>query len=256
MKKIIASLILLGLPCYLSAQPELKGSPEELRGFLHPNANIIRISDVAEETAYSDVATVNLVITTDEKLMSTSMKKNSALRVAIGKELVAAGIKQGDIKNSKFSSSPEYGWFGKKPDSYKIINRLAIRVTDESQLEKIAEISDRHPESVLSGVTFEHSRKDEFTALVKDKALQKVLTRKGSYEKSLNVKLVPVSFIEADVGFQATTAAGMVEEVVVSAIRQGGNSYVSKSAASVNRSASSFDEVKYQATISVDFRVE
>jgi uncharacterized protein YggE len=256
MKKIIVSLLLLTLPYVATAQPELKGSPEELRGFLHPNANIIKISDRAEETAYSDVATVNLIITTDEKLLSAAMKRNSVLRANIGKELVAVGIKPIDIKNSKFSSSPEYGWFGKKPESYKVINRLAIRVSEESQLEKIAEISDKHPESTLSGVSFEHSKKDEFTAMVKERALQKVLTKKAYYEKSLGVKLVPVSFGESDVGPQATDAANMVEEVVVTGMRQGGSSYSLKREASPSRPTSSFDEVKYQAIIWADFRVE
>jgi len=47
------------------------------------------------------------------------------------------------INNSNFSSSSEYGWFGDEPDSYKIMNCIAIDINAGNQLQIIAEIGER-----------------------------------------------------------------------------------------------------------------
>ena len=74
MKKLIpalaASLLLLLLPVAAHSQPELKGSPEELRHFLHPTERTVSIQGQAEEKAYSDQAIISLVITTEDRLLS------------------------------------------------------------------------------------------------------------------------------------------------------------------------------------------
>ena len=83
----------------------------------------------AEEKAYSDRAIISLVITSEDKQLSTSISNNIALRESISQQLVTAGINPDHIKSSKFSTSPQYGWFGKKPDSYKVVNRMAVTIT-------------------------------------------------------------------------------------------------------------------------------
>jgi uncharacterized protein YggE len=104
MKKLSLAVLLV-LPFTLNAAPELKGNPEDLRGFLHPRDNIISISADAEETAYSDLATLNLVITTEEKKLTNSIKNNAVLRNKIKQALISKGIPTDKINNSNFSSS-------------------------------------------------------------------------------------------------------------------------------------------------------
>ena len=115
MKKILLLVSLLTASFALHAQPELKGSPEELRHFLHPSERIVSLHGQAEEKAYSDRAIISLVITTEDKLLSNSIASNSNLRKFITTQLTTAGINGESIKSSKFSTSPQYGWFGKKP---------------------------------------------------------------------------------------------------------------------------------------------
>lgn len=90
-------------------------------------------------------------------------------------------------------------------------------------------------------------------ALVKQKALDDVLTQKQFYEQNLGVKLIAVGFRDATVGQGPTPGARVVEEVVVTGIR----STVSKEVGGyAQNEAPSFDEVEYKARVSVDFRVE
>ena len=239
------------------AQPELKGSPNELRHFLHPNDKIVTLSAEAEEKAYSDRAIISLLITSEDKLLSVSISNNIALRESISQQLVSAGINPEYIKSSTFSTSPQYGWFGKKPDSYKVVNRMAVTITEESQLNTIAGVADSEEEIELSDITFEHSKKDAYKSKVKQLALEKVMKQKALYESSLGVKLTPVSFRDNRLWVKGTQGAQMLEEVVVTASKRS-RSYKDSAADFAQSVAprsveSSFDEIVYTAEIFVDF---
>lgn len=254
MKRLPIILCLAILPLFAAAEPELKGNPSELKQFLHPDAKTVTILGEAEQKAYSDTAIISLVVTTEKDLLSDSISANTSLRQAIAKELAAAGVKADHINSSKFSTSPQYGWFGKKPSSYKVVNRMAVKITSESHLQAIAAIADANTEVELSDIAFEHSEKDAYKIKVKQAALDKVMEQKAFYESSLGVKLAPIGFRDASVGQNPTRAAGMLEEVIVTGLRasqskQSGNGYRE------NRSPS-FDEVEYSARVSVDFRIE
>ena len=263
MKKLIpalaASLLLLLLPVAAHSQPELKGSPEELRHFLHPTERTVSIQGQAEEKAYSDQAIISLVITTEDRLLSASIATNSALRQSVRQQLVDAGISGKHIKSSTFSTSPQYGWFGKKPDSYKVVNRMAITINDESQLKNIATVADSQDEIELSDTAFEHSQKDAFKARVKQLALDKVMQQKALYESSLGVILTPMGFRENRLRVQGTQGAEMLEEIIVTAQKRS-RSYANESAdylhsPAPNTAESSFDEIIYTAEIYVDFSI-
>ena len=257
MTRLISCLLFCCIPLSAFAQPELKGSPNELRHFLHPNDKIVTLSAEAEEKAYSDRAIISLVITSEDKQLSTSIANNSAIRESISQQLVSSGLNPDYIKSSKFSTSPQYGWFGKKPDSYKVVNRMAVTITDESQLKTIATVTDSKEEVELSDIAFEHSQKDAFKSRVKQLALEKVMKQKAIYESSLGVKLTPVSFRDNRLWVKGTQGAQMLEEVVVTASKR--NRSYKDSAADFTQSVaprsveSSFDEIVYTAEIFVDF---
>jgi len=257
MTRLISCLLFCCIPLSAFAQPELKGSPNELRHFLHPNDKIVTLSAEAEEKAYSDRAIISLLITSEDKLLSVSISNNIALRESISQQLVSAGINPEYIKSSTFSTSPQYGWFGKKPDSYKVVNRMAVTITEESQLNTIAGVADSEEEIELSDITFEHSKKDAYKSKVKQLALEKVMKQKALYESSLGVKLTPVSFRDNRLWVKGTQGAQMLEEVVVTASKRS-RSYKDSAADFAQSVAprsveSSFDEIIYTAEIFVDF---
>ena len=236
--------------------PELKGSPQELKGFLHPYDKIVRIIGKAEETAYSDKAIISLVITTNNKLLSQAIASNSELRSRITKSLVSSGIDGISINSSKFSSSPQYGWFGTKPSSYNVVNRMAISISDEAHLQNIAAVADQYDEAEISDTAFEHTKKDEFSQKVKARALGKILKQKEFYEKSLGVILTTIGISDSAIHQRATRGAYALEEVLVSAHRLAESPISPPSKRPAPETEPSFDEIKYEATIAVDFKIE
>lgn len=256
MRNIILAGVLSIISLSTFAAPEIKGSPQDLKGFLYPNDKIVTINGEAEETAYSDKAIISLAITTENKLLSEAISKNGLLREKITGSLVTVGISPDAIKSSKFSSSPQYGWFGSKPSSFKVVNRMAISITNESHLKEIAVVADQSEEVELSDTAFEHTKKDEFNEKVKTKALQKILKQKEFYEKSLGVKLIPVGIRDSQIRQRATRGAMVLEEMVVSAARSENNSNSSVAKYQGQAQEPSFDEVKYEVNMSVDFKID
>lgn len=238
------------------AQPELSGSPSELRQFIHPAGNLVTITGSAEETAYSDTAIVSLIITTKKDLLSESIAVNADLREQVTQVLVESGVASDSIKSSKFSSSPQYGWFGKKPSSYEVVNRMAITIDDTNHLTAIAEVADRYSEVELSGTEFNHSKKYEFNQLVREKALNDILAQKAFYEESLGVTLTAIGFRDFRVQETATRGGFMLEEVMVTARRVEQDYYSSAKEVYIPDAQPSFDEIQYQANLTVEFEIE
>ncbi|WP_250458392.1 SIMPL domain-containing protein [Microbulbifer litoralis] len=253
-KIILLATALLSALCH--AAPEIKGTPQDLRGLLYPSDNIVTIHGNAEKKAYSDKAIVSLVVSTEEKQLADAIASNSTLRERLGNTLNAAGIPREEIRNSKFSSSPQYGWLGSTPSSYKVINRIAITIDEESQLEAIARLADQNQEVELSDTTFEHSKEQEYNKQVKSLALQRIMDQKATYEQTLGIKLTPIGIRNSNAGFQATRGAMALEEVVVTAVRRARNGYESQSAEPSSYQTSSFDEIQYEAELSVDFQIK
>jgi uncharacterized protein YggE len=256
MKNLIICLLLCTSSIAI-AKPELKGSPEEMRQFLHPSERIVSLHGQAEEKAYSDRAIISLVITTEDKQLSNSIAANSNLRKFITEQLTSEGINGDNIKSSKFSTSPQYGWFGKKPDSYKVVNRMAITITEESQLKSIASVADSKEQIELSDTSFEHSEADDYKNKVKKLSLEKAMKQKAFYESSLGVTLTPVGFRNSQIRFRGTQGARMLDEIAVTASRRSSSKIQEMSLSQpVQKQTPSFDEIQYEAEIYIDFKIE
>lgn len=250
MIKNLLLLTALLAPSLCMAVPEIKGSPQELRGILHPTDKIVTIRGNANETAYSDRAIISLLITTIEEQLSDAIAENQSLRKKLRQSLITAGIDRHKIKNSKFSSSPQYGWLGKKPNSYKVVNRMAIAIEEEGQLHSIAQFSDQNEEITIMNTTFEHSEEQQYNKKVQSHALKKIMKQKGDYEQILGVKLTPIGIRNNDTRYRATDGAMTIEEVVVTASRRKNEEEFYSF-----ETESSFDEILYEAELSVDFRI-
>ena len=244
------------LPVTSHAEPELKGSPQDLRGFLYPADKVVTISGHAETRAYSDKAIISLVVTTENKLLSEAIAENTKLRNSIATVLTSAGIDRQAIRNSRFSSSPQYGWFGSKPSSYKVVNRIAITISQSTHLETIAAEADRHEEVEFTDTEFKHSAEDEFNRKVKAEALDKILKQKAFYEKSLGVKLSPIGIRDSHITQRATRGALALDQAVMSVRSKEAAGYSSVTQLREPAQGSSFDEILYEANLSVDFKIE
>ncbi len=253
MSKLFVCIFIMMITTPLTAETELKGHPDELKSFIHPDKKTVTITGTEKEKAYSDKAIVSLVITTEKKKLAVALQANSELRAKISSVLISTGLTQDNIKTSKFSTSPQFGWFSDKPNSYEVVNRMAISIIDEAHLNAIAKISDEYDEISLTGTEFEHTLKSKVEAKLKKNALLKVMNQKTFYEKSLDLKLKAVSFYDSDVVSAGTRGAQDLEErIVVTGSRTKISSYESNRAEVVKQT---FDEVEYSVTISVQFEI-
>ncbi|KTD95773.1 SIMPL domain-containing protein [Pseudoalteromonas sp. S409] len=232
-----------------SAETELKGSPKELKSFLHPEVKTISITESAEEIAFKDEAVLSLLVTTEDDKLAISLSKNAKVRADISSALTANKIPLENIKNSKFSTSPDYGWFGNKPDSYKVANTVTVVINNETGLQSIAKIVDSYDEVTLISTEYRHSEKELYKQKVKEKALNKVLKQKEFYAKSLGLKLKPISFTN-----QASFANDDIERIVVTGSRVKRSDYSSVN--SEERSQTSFEKITYSTNVTVQFIVE
>lgn len=248
LKKLLLLIPFLSLPIH--AAPELKGSPSELKQFLHPKENIITITRTAEEVVYKDVAIVSLVVTTEEDELAEALNENTQLRTKISAVLLKAGIPLKDINNAKFSTSPDYGWFGNKPDSYKVSNIVAVRINNEKALQSIAQIVDNNNEVTLLKTEYEHAKKEEYINKVKTKALDKVLKEKDFYAKKLGIQLLPVSFRDDNANPQHDVQLMETRSYRSSKMKE------SVSAQASTRQKTSFEKIIYKARVSVSFKVK
>ena len=243
---------LCGLSSSALAAPELKGSPEELRQFLHPHKKTTTLFAEGEKKAYTDEAIVSLTFTTEDKLLEQSLNANSNLRQQVIQQLTQSGVSTKDINSAKFSSSPEYGWFGKKPDSYKVVNRMAVTITNEKHLQLLAKIADKHKDIQLTNTEFNNTNEDEDKRKAKSSALEKIMKQKDIYEKALNITLTPININENNI-YPIHARQEMTSRVKVAAPQA---SLMSNGTNIAANEPSSFDEVIYKTTMSVEFVVE
>lgn len=242
---LLALLFLVLPPAH--AEPELRGKPDELKLFLQSGSRTVTLEDEATEKAYSDQALVTLAVTTENKSLAASLQANQSLRSAVLASLTQDGIAAADIRTSEFSTSPEYGWFGSKPSSYKVVNTMVVRVADERQFQVVAGMADRYKEVQLSDTEFEHSGKEKSLERVRKAALEKVMSARRFYEGELGLKLKPVAFATQGSG----DGRARFEEVVVTARKR----QEVPMAVEAFDLPEGFDEVEYRARVSVTFEV-
>lgn len=229
---------------------ELKGTPEELRDYLRSETRTVSIRDSAEETAYTDIAKITLIVLTEERDLAASIDENTAVRQRITTRLLDAGISADNIRSSKYSASPQFGWFGRSPNSYQIVNSVLVTVDSEDHFRLVAGLADGEDAVSFGGVEFEHSEKEAFEDQVRDKALTAVLDDAAFFEQRLGLELEPVGFTFTDVrADQPGRYSAAIEEIVVTASR------ASAARSEPARPPVTFDEVKYEVSVSVTFEV-
>lgn len=255
-KSSIGILFLIGVTG-VNAAPEIKGQPEELKQLLYPSKKTITINESVVEKAYTDTAMVTLVITTEDDKLASAIKTNEQTRKKIASQLIEAGLDAKKINSSKFSTSPQFGWFGKEPDSYEVVNRMVVNVNSEKLFQLTAKIADESRRVKFGKTLFEHSKKEEYENRVLEKASLKIQTKKVFYEKQLGLKLKVVGLNYFNV---SRSPSGDFEENYEK-IRVSGSRVKRRTEnldiidAFQKQVSQTFDEVKYVASVSVEYEV-
>jgi uncharacterized protein YggE len=189
---------------------------------------------------------------TQAKELAAAMRANAERRTALAQLLTRQGIPDKAIRAEKFSSSPQFGWFGRSPTSYEVVNRLIVDVTDDAQLVRVSEIAAQSTDTSIGKIAFEYTQQATLQETVRHLAFDDAIARKAFYEERLGGTLRPVAFAFSDGTARAERRTAELEEVVMTANRRS-ESYAS---APPPPPPPSFDEQEYEVSVDVTFEVE
>jgi uncharacterized protein YggE len=234
-----------------AAELELRGAPADLQKYLQPGRRTVTLTGHARQTVPSDVGHVSVIVRTQAKDLATTMRANAERRTALAQLLTQQGIPEQAIRAEKFSSSPQFGWFGHTPTSYEVVNRLIVDVTDDAQLIRVSEVAAKSADTTIGTIAFEYTKRAALEETVRHLAFDDAIARKAFYEERLGATLRPVAFAYSDRTARAASPAEGMQEVVVTANRR--RDYASLAE---TPPPPSFDEQEYEVSVDVTFEVQ
>lgn len=258
MRNLIAvSVIMLVMVSSVFGEPEPKGTPSELTAYLRGLQRSIILTELTGESkveAQADKVIVEISINTENSSLETCLKSNQETSETIISELIEAGIPADKINAESFSSTPRYGPSGNKPSKYKARNLVKITVTSKVDFQEIAKIVDGYSEVEYLGLTFKHSKENDFKKQAADQATDDLMKKKAEYEKRFNVTLALRSFSEQITVPQAPQTYDYDKKASSDGIspRSGEKS---KSAALTEETAFPFCELVFTAKVSGEFEL-
>lgn len=243
MKKILV-LICLVFSARIVAEPEFKGTPEELSAYLNSVSKIVAVSATATKKIASNEAIVTLLVKTEDSSLASALASNSKIRANIRHQLGSVGIEPSNIRESKFSSVPEYGFFGEEPKAYTVSNVLSVVVASEAQMISVAKVSDKNKNVRYLSSKAKEGDRSKIKALLLKQALSIADEKVSIYEQELGVKLTPVAFNEA--------STRLMESAPV--LMRARKAQVSSDSAEAPSHAS-FGEAEFTLTIQVKYKL-
>lgn len=247
------------LPTVLSAAPELKGDPAELTQYLLDEKRVVSITANGEAKAQADRATIMLRVKTRDGAFVQALKANRDVRTKLSQLLQQAGITADRISAAKFSSVPNYGFFGDKPSNYEISNDVSIVVRGEDDMTVIAQAVDGMKEVSYLAARFEDSNRKMHESEALNDALAGIALQKAAYEKALGIVLTPLRVMET--GYPPMQQVIPYEEDAAQS--QGHAAMAIKSAAefavsenSNGTSAGGFGELRYTTSVIVEYLLQ
>ena len=200
----LSRLFLLALiPGLALSDPELRGTPGELSRYLVDEKKIIGITGHGEVRVSADEAKIHLTVRTKDSKFRQALANNRSIRESIKDRLKGAGIDNEAVTYSRFSSTPNYGWFKDKPSSYEVSNEVKVTVNTEDEYLAVAEVVDAFPQVTLAKVAHFHTDKKASKGEALEQSLQSVDEKRKAYERALAVSLKPVRIVEQETRQQA-----------------------------------------------------
>jgi len=233
----------------LFAEPELTGTPGELTGYLQDIPQTVRITGKAEKKIPADRAIIHLNVTTEGRSLAEALSENRTLRAEITKNLLSTGLSTNHIRAAQFSSTPESGFFSDKVRKYTVKNGMKITVTNEDEFRSVAELIDAKEKVSYQKTEFELSTKKETERQLLAEACRDAVAKKALYETELLVTLTPVRFYDG-------TVANTQPRTQSLRMKKDAYSSFSLSESDSYSPPVQFDEMKFHATLAIDYRLQ
>lgn len=207
--KITLFFLGLCLSSWAFTEPTLEGKVTTLEKYLTGTPKNVTLTTSVKQSLPLKRALVKLSVVTEAILLADALKKNLAIRQQLRSYFEEKGINPSNIKDSKFSSTPEYAIFNDKPKSYRIENTISVNVASESEMITIASAVDNNKSVYYLSSKVETLNDERIKKALLEKTLAKSKEKAAIYERELEVKLVPIAFIESE--FETPPATQVVE---------------------------------------------
>jgi len=253
---IVATFSLL-VAARIVAEPELKGSPGELSGYLSTLPKMVRLTGEGEAKAQADRAIVSLKVSVENKQLQDALRGNEEIRGRVAAFLKDNGISADRVQAARFASTQKQGVFSEKAKSHRVESFLKVTVRDDKEFQAVASTVDRFPEVHYLGIDFEHSDTEALKMKATVAACENAGARQKVFEDQLGVKLVPRGFSESvapasrvpvGVGAQGGSAPS-------SLLGKSDSDYRSQPAIATEP-VSVFGELVYRAQVAIEYSVQ
>ena len=186
MRSTLFILIVIYSSLICKAELEVSGTPEEVQGLLREKVTLVGQVEglVSVDEAYLTL----LVEYQDPKLSQAILKLNSMIK-KIEEMLSKAEFEEGSIVFGDFSSTPNYGFFSKRPSSYSVVNKVRIKVQSDAQFVEVAKLIDTCGELRYSHIDIESSLTEEARDQAVLDAIKKIKRQKELYEQAFETEL-------------------------------------------------------------------
>ena len=246
------------MPLAVFAAPELKGDPAELTNYLLDEKRVVSIAAHGEIKVQADRAIVTLRVKTKDSAFAQAVKSNRDVRTKLSHQLQQAGIAADRITAAKFSSLPNYGFFGDKPSSYEISNDVSVVIRGEDDMALIAQSVDSMKEVSYLAAQFEDSNKKAHQGDALNDALAAIARQKAAYEKALGFTLAPLRISETSVQHVPTMAYPIRHDKGQPAVSMQFKSMeaAAPSDEGSDATAGGFGELRYESSVVAEYLVQ
>lgn len=203
-----------------AAEVEVKGTPAELSKYLRGERQFVTLTGHAKETVEADTGKMTVTVRTQAKELVAALAANAERRAQIARALQRDGIDAKNIRSARFSSSPQFGWLGKTPNSFEVVNQMEVTVNNEQQLTAVARLSDPSGDVNVGSASFSYSDREALVETLRRAAFDAAVAKKEFYERRLGVSLRPVRFYFDGAAPAPSVASGSIEEVIVTGERR------------------------------------
>ncbi|RWR13533.1 SIMPL domain-containing protein [Siminovitchia fortis] len=161
---------------------------------------IIKVAGEGKISIEPDIAEIRLGVSTENSALAKAQEENARAISDIKKALTTAGIPENEIKTADYSIHPQYDYVEGRQvfKNYRVEHMLLIKVAEINRAGAIVDTAVRNGANVVSGVTFETSRYEEFYRQALSLAVLDARRKAETIAETLNVLLskVPLSIVE------------------------------------------------------------
>lgn len=164
--------------------------------------NFLNVYGNGRVTVEPDIAYITLGVVTENENAVMAQKDNAAAMDRIIADIVAAGIKEEDIKTTNYSIYPKYNYIKETGEQkiigYTVNNSVQATIRDTSKVGEIIDLASESGLNITSGISFGLSNYDEYYCEALKNAVENAKKKAETMAEAFGIVLgIPVSMTES-----------------------------------------------------------